>query len=101
VGDGGIFCKAKAELKKVTDSLSSYFVVKDLGELETFVGCMILNNKERDTVYIHQPKLINHFERRVWSIGRITKGFSNTGTTKINGKTSRQRRHIDSSGRTD
>jgi hypothetical protein len=44
------------------DSLSSYFVVKDLGEIEIFVGCRILNNKERGTVYIHQPKLIKHLK---------------------------------------
>jgi hypothetical protein len=56
VEDGGIFCKKESRNKEVMDSLSSYFVVKDLGEMETFVGCKILNNKERDTVYTHQPK---------------------------------------------
>jgi hypothetical protein len=33
-------------------------VVKDLGEMETFVGCKIVNNKANDTVYIHRPKLL-------------------------------------------
>jgi hypothetical protein len=53
VDDGGIFCKEKAEINKVMESLSIYFVVKDHGEMERFVGCKILNNKEKDTVYIH------------------------------------------------
>jgi hypothetical protein len=46
------------------ESLSSYFVVKHLAEMETFVGCKILNNKERYTVYIHQPKLIKHLKEK-------------------------------------
>jgi hypothetical protein len=62
VDDGGILCKEKAHIKEVMTSQSSYFMVKELGEMETFVGCKILNNKEIDTVYIHQPKLITHLK---------------------------------------
>jgi hypothetical protein len=64
-------------------------VVKDLGEMETFVGCKILNNKERDKVYIHQPKRIKHLKEEFGASVESLKGFSNTGTTKINVKTSR------------
>jgi hypothetical protein len=60
---GGIFRKEKAEIKKVMASLASYIVVKDLGEMEAFVGCKILNNKEKDTVYIHQPNLVTHLKQ--------------------------------------
>jgi hypothetical protein len=38
-------------------------VVKDLGEVETIVGCKIINNKANDTVYIHQPKLLLHLKQ--------------------------------------
>jgi hypothetical protein len=75
VDDGGIFGKEKAEIKKVMDSLSSYFVVKDLGEIETFVGCKILNNKERDTVYFHQPTLIKYLKERFGALVESLKDF--------------------------
>jgi hypothetical protein len=44
------------------DKLSKYFVVKDLGNMETFDGCKIINNKTNDTLYIHQPKLLKHLK---------------------------------------
>jgi hypothetical protein len=45
------------------DKLSLHIVVKDLGNMETFVGCKIINNKTKDTVYIHQPKLLEHLKQ--------------------------------------
>jgi Reverse transcriptase (RNA-dependent DNA polymerase) len=56
VDDGGIFCNSKDEIKQLLTFLSRHFVVKDLGEMDTFVGCKIINNKANNTVYIHQPK---------------------------------------------
>jgi hypothetical protein len=50
VDDGGIFCKTRKEIKEMTDKLSKHFVVKDLGKMETFSGCKIINNKTNDTV---------------------------------------------------
>jgi hypothetical protein len=35
-------------------------VVKDLGKIESFVGCKIMENKAKNTIYIHQPKLLNN-----------------------------------------
>jgi hypothetical protein len=55
VDDGGIFCETRKEIKELIDK---HFVVKDLGNMEAFVGCKIINNKTNDTVYIHQPKLL-------------------------------------------
>jgi hypothetical protein len=75
VDDRGIFCKEKAEIKRVMDSLSSYLVVKDLGEMETFVECKILSNKERVTVYIHQPKLIQHLKEELGALVESLKDF--------------------------
>jgi hypothetical protein len=39
-------------------------VVKDLGPVDTFVGCKIIENKEKDTIWIHQPKLIKNLEEQ-------------------------------------
>ena len=40
--------------------LSKEFNVKYLGKLENFLGCKIIENKQKDTIYIHQPKLIKN-----------------------------------------
>jgi hypothetical protein len=39
-------------------------VVKDLGPIDTVVGCKIIENKEKDTIWIHQPKLIKNLEEQ-------------------------------------
>jgi hypothetical protein len=39
-------------------------VVKDLGPINTFVGCKIIKNKEKDTIWIHQPKLSKNLEEQ-------------------------------------
>jgi hypothetical protein len=54
------------------DNLSKYFVVKDLGNMETFVGCKLINNKTNDTVYIHQPKLL---KRRKQEFGGLVESL--------------------------
>jgi predicted alpha/beta superfamily hydrolase len=46
VDDGGIFCETRKEIKELIDKLSKHFVVKDLGNMETFCGCKIINNKK-------------------------------------------------------
>jgi hypothetical protein len=43
-------------------------VVKDFGEMEIFVGCKILHNKSKDTVYIHQPKIITHLKEETGAL---------------------------------
>jgi Reverse transcriptase (RNA-dependent DNA polymerase) len=45
VDDGGVFYKSKEEIKQLLKFLSQHFVVKDLGEMEAFVGCKIISNK--------------------------------------------------------
>jgi hypothetical protein len=39
-------------------------VVKDLGPINTFDGCKIIENKEKDTIWIHQPKLTKNLEEQ-------------------------------------
>jgi hypothetical protein len=63
VDDGGIFCNSKDKIKHLLKFLSRHFVVKDLGEMEIFVGCKIIINAANDTIYIHQPKLLLHLKQ--------------------------------------
>jgi hypothetical protein len=61
--DGGIFT-AEEDIKPIITALSQVFVVKDLGPIDTFVGFKIIENKEKDTIWIHQPKLIKNLEEQ-------------------------------------
>ena len=61
VDDGGIF-STKENISKIIKALSKDFKVKDLGKLEHFVGCHLIENKQKDTMWIHQPKLIKHLK---------------------------------------
>jgi hypothetical protein len=77
VDDGGIFGSSE-DIKLVIKELSKYFIVKDLGEMKVFIGCDILTSKAKDTMYIHQPKLI-----LIWFLDRINEGIQDTSFTKI------------------
>jgi hypothetical protein len=59
VDNGGIFTDEE-EIKLIITALSKVFVVKDLGPINKFVGCKIIENKEKDTIWICQPKLIKN-----------------------------------------
>jgi hypothetical protein len=61
VDDGGIF-STEDNIKEVLEELSKVFKVKYLGKLENFLGCRIIENKERNTIYLHQPKLLKNME---------------------------------------
>jgi hypothetical protein len=63
VDDGGIFSTAD-EIMEIIEALSKNFVVKELGKMETFVGCLIIENEQRDTIWLHQPKLIKHLNEK-------------------------------------
>jgi transposase InsO family protein len=62
VDDGGIFSDDKT-IKEVINALSKTFNVKYLGKLENFIGCKLIENEARDTIWIHQPKLFKHLEQ--------------------------------------
>jgi Reverse transcriptase (RNA-dependent DNA polymerase) len=62
VDDGGIFGKEE-EIKYVLTELAKTFKVKDLGKLENFIGCRLIDNQSKDTIWIHQPKLLKHLKQ--------------------------------------
>jgi hypothetical protein len=56
--------------------LAKEFQIKDLGPIKNFVGCQILINRERDTILINQPKLIQSLEmnfRTLFTTDRVFK----------------------------
>jgi hypothetical protein len=75
VDDGGIF-GSKQDIKMVIEALSKHFVVKDLGEMKTFIGYEILTNRAKDTMYIHQPKLIQHLKDEFGSLVESLKNYT-------------------------
>jgi hypothetical protein len=42
--------------------LSKTFKVKDLGKLENFIGCKIIENQSKDTLWKYQSKLLKHLK---------------------------------------
>ncbi|HSN67551.1 MAG TPA: reverse transcriptase domain-containing protein [Fusibacter sp.] len=66
VDDGGVIGTKKV-IKEIFEALSKDFKIKNLGKMEHFVGCHIIENNDKDTIWIHQPKLIKnlklHFSR--------------------------------------
>jgi hypothetical protein len=62
-------------INEVMTALDKAFQVKDLRTMNHFVGCHIIENKGKDTIYIHQPKLIKHLEEEFGS--HVTTGKVN------------------------
>jgi Reverse transcriptase (RNA-dependent DNA polymerase) len=62
VDDGGIFSDEET-IQEVVTELGKTFKVKYLGKLENFIGCKLLEKKERDTIWIHQPKLFKQLDQ--------------------------------------
>jgi hypothetical protein len=67
VDDGGIIATPDV-INEVLKALSRAFEVKDLGKMEHFVGCHIIENSRHDTIWINQPKLIKNLEE---SFGKL------------------------------
>jgi hypothetical protein len=57
-------------MMEVLKELSKPFVVKDLGTMDTFVGCPIVENKSKTAIYVHQPKLVKNLKEH---FGDLTK----------------------------
>ena len=53
-------CKCNRMMKKVKDSLSQQFKVKDLGELKYFLGVKVVQDPSKDQVWIGQPAYVEN-----------------------------------------
>ena len=60
--DDGAVIGSKEVIKEVISALSEMIKVKPLGPLKHFVGCHIIRSADNKTIYIHQPKLLQHLE---------------------------------------
>ena len=60
--DDGAIIGSKEVIKEVISALSEMIKVKPLGPLKHFVGCHIIRSADNKTIYIHQPKLLQHLE---------------------------------------
>jgi hypothetical protein len=74
VDDGGVNGKPDA-IKKVMAALGKVFKVKNMGEMEKFVGCHIIDTIEKDGVWIHQPKLLKNLKKNLKDILGDTKSI--------------------------
>ena len=54
--------------------------MKYLGKLEKFIGCQIIENKERDTIWIHQPELLKHLKE---TFGKMVENVDNSLTALL------------------
>jgi hypothetical protein len=50
--------------RKIIKGLSKEFVIKSLGPIKDFVGCQIIENRKKDTIWIHQPKLLKILKKK-------------------------------------
>jgi hypothetical protein len=81
VDDGGIL-STQENIDMVLQKLSKTFVVKNLGKMEDFVGCKILTNKENNTIWLHQPKLIKHLKEQFGSLVENLKQYTTPAAPK-------------------
>ena len=63
VDDGGIIGSQEA-IDELMSELSAEFNIKGMGPLKHFVGCHIIENETKDTIWIHQPKLLADLKQK-------------------------------------
>jgi hypothetical protein len=58
-----ILAYSKNKVNMENQILGTAFKVKPLGKLENFIGCILIDNEAKFTIWIHQPKLFKHLEQ--------------------------------------
>jgi len=81
VDDGGIF-GTKEQIQYVLKELSKTFKVKDLGKLENFIGCKLIQNQSKDTLWIHQPQLLKHLNQTFGKLVENVQDYSTPAAPK-------------------
>jgi hypothetical protein len=81
VDDGGVF-STKENIDTLIKALSKDFKVKYLGKLKHFVGCHIIENQKKDTLWIHQPKLWKHLKEAYSNLVTTTKNYKTPARPK-------------------
>jgi len=81
VDDGGIFGTPEV-IESILKALSKDFKVKYLGKMEHFVGCHLIENETKDTIWIHQPKLIKNLKKSFGDLIKTERVFNTPGAPK-------------------
>ncbi|HSN66223.1 MAG TPA: reverse transcriptase domain-containing protein, partial [Fusibacter sp.] len=81
VDDGGIIGTERV-IKDIFNALSKDFKMKNLGKMEHFVGCHLIENSNRDTIWIHQPKLIKNLKAHFGNLITTTRTFPSPASPK-------------------
>jgi hypothetical protein len=81
VDDGGII-GTKEVIMKLIKALSTDFKVKYLGEMEHFVGCHLITNEKKDTIWIHQPKLLNNLREKFGTLVKDKRVYTTPGAPR-------------------
>jgi hypothetical protein len=81
VDDGGII-GPKDEIEKLLRALSKDFTVKYLGEMEYFVGCHLIQNAKKDTIWVHQPKLLKSLKETFGEMVKHKRVFPTPGAPR-------------------
>jgi hypothetical protein len=74
VDDGGII-GTQETIQALMKELSTVFHVKGMGPLKNFVGCHIIENDSKDTIWIHQPKLLKDLKLKFGAIAQESRSF--------------------------
>jgi hypothetical protein len=56
--DDGRIIGTQESIKEVIEALSKSFNVKTMGEMNMFVGCLIIDTTDKEGGWIHQPNLL-------------------------------------------
>jgi Reverse transcriptase (RNA-dependent DNA polymerase) len=64
-------------IRRVLQKLSTVFKLKNMGKMEQYVGCHLIESKEKTTVWIHLPKIIKHLENMLKEVN-TTEGVYKT-----------------------
>jgi Reverse transcriptase (RNA-dependent DNA polymerase) len=81
VDDGENF-STKDNIDKLIQALNKDFKVKHLGPLEHFVGCHVIENVKRDTIWIRPPKLIKHLKESYSDLVKTTRVYKTPRSPK-------------------
>jgi hypothetical protein len=69
-------------LNNVINKLSKTFKVKYLGKLENFIGCKLIEDKDKTKIWIHQPKLLKHLKQTFGELVDKVREYKTPATPK-------------------
>jgi hypothetical protein len=75
VDDGGIISTPNI-IQEILKALSKDFKIKRLGKLEHFVGCHVIEDESRNTIWIHQPKLYKNLKEQFQELSNTNRKYN-------------------------